>query len=132
MNRYYDLKNGIINWKNEISSNITPAITGNLIFTVSEDGYLLAIEKNKGNIIRVTDLFNNYKLKKRKNIQPVGFAIDDTTLYLSNSEGKMILADLSDGNIKEIVKVSGDFISRPFIFSQNLFVIRNGSIVQYN
>ena len=133
-NEFYsiDLKNGIINWKNEISSNITPVITGNLIFTVSEDGYLLVIEKNKGNIIRVTDLFNNYKLKKRKNIQPVGFAIDDTTLYLSNSEGKMILADLSDGNIKEIVKVSGDFISRPFIFSQNLFVIRNGSIVQYN
>jgi hypothetical protein len=133
-NEFYsiDLKNGIINWKNEISSNITPVITGNLIFTVSEDGYLLAIEKNKGNIIRVTDLFNNYKLKKRKNIQPVGFAIDDTTLYLSNSDGKMILADLSAGNIKEIVKVSGDFISRPFIFSQNLFIIRNGSIVQYN
>ena len=69
-NEFYsiDLKNGIINWKNEISSNITPVITGNLIFTISEDGYLLAIEKNKGNIIRVTDLFNNYKLKKRKNI----------------------------------------------------------------
>ena len=133
-NEFYsiDLKNGIINWKNEISSNITPVITGNLIFTVSEDGYLLAIAKNKGNIIRVTDLFNNYKLKKRKNIQPVGFAIDDTTLYLANSDGKMILADLSAGNIKEIVKVSGDFISRPFIFNQNLFVIRNGSIVQYN
>ena len=133
-NEFYsiDLKNGIINWKNEISSNITPVITGNLIFTVSEDGYLLAIEKNKGNIIRVTDLLNNYKLKKRKNIQPVGFVIDDTTLYLANSDGKMILADLSAGNIKETVKVSGDFISRPFIFSQNLFVIRNGSIVQYN
>jgi hypothetical protein len=44
----------------------------------------------------------------------------------------MILVDLSIGNIKAIEKVSGDFISRPFIFSQNLFVIRNGSIVQYN
>ena len=81
-------------------------------------------------IDRANTVFN--KLKKRKNIQPVGFAIDDTTLYLSNSDGKMILADLSAGNIKEIVKVSGDFISRPFIFSQNLFIIRNGSIVQYN
>ena len=127
-----DLKNGIINWKNEISSSITPVITGNLIFTVSEDGYLLAIEKNKGNIIRVTDLLKNYKLKKRKDIKPVGFAIDDTTLYLTNSDGKMILADLSIGNIKTIEKVSGDFVSRPFIFNQNLFVIRNGSIVQYN
>ena len=133
-NEFYsiDLKNGIINWKNEISSNITPVITGNLIFTVSEDGYLLVIEKNKGNIIRVTDLLKNYKLKKRKDIKPVGFAIDDTTLYLTNSDGKMILADLSIGNIKTIEKVSGDFVSRPFIFNQNLFVIRNGSIVQYN
>ena len=133
-NEFYsiDLKNGIINWKNEISSNITPVITGNLIFTVSEDGYLLTIEKNKGNIIRVTDLLKNYKLKKRKDIKPVGFAIDDTTLYLTNSDGKMILADLSIGNIKTIEKVSGDFVSRPFIFNQNLFVIRNGSIVQHN
>jgi outer membrane protein assembly factor BamB len=133
-NEFYsiDLKNGIINWKNEISSNITPVITGNLIFTVSEDGYLFTIEKNKGNIIRVTDLLKNYKLKKRKDIKPVGFAIDDTTLYLTNSDGKMILADLSIGNIKTIEKVSGDFVSRPFIFNQNLFVIRNGSIVQYN
>ncbi len=133
-NEFYsvDFKNGIINWKNEISSSITPVITGNLILTVSEDGYLLVIEKNKGNIIRVTDLLKNYKLKKRKDIKPVGFAIDDTTLYLTNSDGKMILADLSIGNIKTIEKVSGDFVSRPFIFNQNLFVIRNGSIVQYN
>ena len=133
-NEFYsvDFKNGIINWKNEISSSITPVITGNLIFTVSEDGYLLVIEKNKGNIIRVTDLFKNYKLKKRKDIKPVGFSIGDTTLYLTNSDGKMILADLSIGNIKSIEKVSGDFVSRPFIFNKNLFIIRNGSIFQYN
>ena len=133
-NEFYsvNLKNGIINWKNEISSSISPVITGNLIFTVSEDGYLLVIEKNKGNIIRVTDLLKNYKLKKRKDVKPVGFAIDDTTLYLTNSDGKMILVDLSIGDIKTIEKVSSDFVSRPFIFNQNLFVIRNGSIVQYN
>ena len=133
-NEFYsiDFKNGIINWKNEISSSITPVVTGNLIFSVSEDGYLFVIEKNKGNIIRVTDLFKNYKQKKRKDIKPIGFAIDSLTLYLTNSDGKMILADLSTGNIKSVEKVSGDFVSRPFIFNKNLFVIRNGSIVQYN
>ena len=127
-----DVKTGTINWINEINSNITPVITGNLIFTVSNEGYLIVIEKNKGNIIRVTDLFNNYKLKKRKNIKPVGFAIGNTNLYLTNSDGKMIIVDLSLGNIKKIEKISGDFISRPFIVNENLFVIRNGSIVQYN
>ena len=127
-----DVKTGTINWINEINSNITPIITGNLIFTVSNEGYLIVIEKDKGNIIRVTDLFKNYKLKKRKNIKPVGFAIGNTNLYLTNSDGKMIIVDLSLGNIKKIEKISGDFISRPFIVNENLFVIRNGSIVQYN
>ena len=74
----------------------------------------------------------NDELKKREDIKPVGFAIDDMTLYLTNSDGKMILADLSIGNIKSAEKVSGDIVSKPFIFNQNLFVIRNGSIVQYN
>jgi outer membrane protein assembly factor BamB len=133
-NEFYsiDVKTGTINWINEINSNITPIITGNLIFTVSNEGYLIVIEKNKGNIIRVTDLFNNYKLKKRKNIKPVGFVIGNTNLYLTNTDGKMIVADLSLGGIKKIEKISGNFISRPFIFNQNLFVIRNGSIIQYN
>ena len=127
-----DVKTGTINWINEINSNITPIITENLIFTVSNEGYLIVIGKNNGNIIRVTDLFKNYKLKKRKNINPVGFVIGNTNLYLTNTDGKMIVVDLSLGDIKKIEKISGDFISRPFIFNQNLFVIRNGSIIQYN
>ena len=127
-----DVKTGTINWINEINSNITPIITENLIFTVSNEGYLIVIEKNKGNIIRVTDLFKYYKLKERKKIKPVGFAIGNTNLYLTNTDGKMIVVDLSLGDIKKIEKISGDFISRPFIFNQNLFVIRNGSIIQYN
>ena len=80
-----DVKTGTINWINEINSNITPIITGNLIFTVSNEGYLIVIEKNKGNIIRVTDLICTIiKLKKRKNIKPVGFVIGNTNLYLTN------------------------------------------------
>ena len=114
------------------NSNITPIITGNLIFSVSNDGYLYVIEKNKGNILRITDLFNNYKTKKRKDILPVGFVIGNTNLYLTNSDGKIIIADLSEGKVLNIEKVSGDIVSEPFIFNNNLYVVRNGSIVQYN
>ena len=127
-----DVKTGTINWINEINSNITPIITGNLIFTVSNEGYLIVIEKNKGNIIRVTDLFKYYKLKERKKIKPVGFAIGNTNLYLTNTDGKMIVVDLNLGVVKRMEKVSGDFISRPFIVNDNIFVIKNGSIIQYN
>ena len=127
-----DAKTGIVNWTNNLNSNIKPVIVGNLIFTVSDEGYLYVIEKNKGNIIRVTDLLSNYKPRQRKNIQPIGFVIGDKNLYLTNSDGKIIVADLSDGKITQIEKVSGGLVSEPFIFDNNLFVVRNGSIVQYN
>ena len=127
-----DAKTGIVNWINNLNSNIKPVIVGNLIFTVSDEGYLYVIEKNKGNIIRVTDLLSNYKPRQRKNIQPIGFVIGDKNLYLTNSDGKIIVADLSDGKIIKIQKVSGGLVSEPFIFDNNLFVVRNGSIVQYN
>ena len=54
----------------------------NLIFTVSNEGFLYVIEKNNGNIIRVTNLYKNYKEKKRANIKPIGFVIGKTNLYL--------------------------------------------------
>ena len=133
-NQFYsiDLKTGTTNWINEVNSNVKPILVGNLIFTISNEGYLYLIDKNKGNIVRITDLFLNYKDKKRKNIYPIGFVIGDKNVFLTNSDGKMIIAGIEDGKIIKIEKVSGGLVSEPFIFNNNLYVVRNGSIVQYN
>ena len=133
-NEFYsvDVKTGTTNWINKINSNLTPIISGNLIFTVSNEGFLYVVEKNNGNIIRISDLYINYKNKKRKNIKPIGFAIGNTKLYLTNTNGRMIIVDLELGKVIRIEKVSGNLLSRPFIFNKNLFVIKNGSVVQYN
>jgi outer membrane protein assembly factor BamB len=133
-NEFYsvDAKTGTTNWINKINSNLTPIISGNFLFTVSNEGYLYLVEKNEGNILRITDLYKDYKIKNRKDIKPIGFAIGDTRLYLTNTDGKMIIVELDFGKVISIEKVAGNFTSRPFIYNQNLFVIRNGSIVQYN
>ena len=127
-----DLKTGTINWINEVNSNIQPILVGNLIITISNEGYLYLLDKNKGNILRITDLFLNYKDKKRKNIYPIGFAIGNKNLYLTNSDGKMIVAGVEDGKVIQIEKVSSGLISEPFIFNNNLYVVRNGSIIKYD
>ena len=133
-NEFYsiDFKTGTTNWINKINSNIRPVLVGNIIFTISNEGYLYLLDKNKGNILRITDLFHNYKAKKRKNIYPVGFVIGDKNLFLTNTDGKMMIAGIEDGKIIKIEKVSGGLVSEPFIFNNNLYVVRNGSIVQYN
>ena len=130
-NEFYsiDLNTGTINWINEINSNIKPIIIENLIFTISNEGYLYVVDKKKGNILRITDLFINYK--NRQNIYPIGFAIGNNNLYLTNSDGKMIIAGIEDGKIIKIEKVSGGLVSEPFIFNNNLYVVKNGSIEQY-
>ena len=127
-----DVKTGTINWISEINSILTPITIDNLIFTVSNEGDLYVIEENRGNIIRITDLYKTYKVKKRKDIRPIGFVMGNTKLYLTNTDGKMIIINLDLGNVIGTEKVAGTFISKPFIFNQNLFVIRSGSIVQYN
>ena len=133
-NEFYsiNIKTGIINWINEINSNLTPIISSNLIFTISNDGFLHIVDKNKGNIIRITNIFKNYKIKKRKNISPIGFSIGNKKIYLTSSDGKMTIVDLNTSNIIRTVKISRNLTSKPFIFNQNLFIIKKGSIVQYN
>ena len=59
-----DLGTGSFNWENKINSNLRPSLVGNYLFTISIEGYLIIIEKNSGNIIRVTDVFKNLKKKK--------------------------------------------------------------------
>ena len=133
-NEFYsiDVKTGTINWINKINSNLTPILTSDLIFTVSNDGFLFTIQKNTGNIIRINDLYKTYKEKKRKDLKPVGFIIGNTNIYISNNDGKLIIADLTSGQVNLIEKISGDAISEPFIFNQNLYIIKSGSIVKYN
>ncbi|MDC2985856.1 PQQ-binding-like beta-propeller repeat protein [Candidatus Pelagibacter sp.] len=133
-NQFYsvDLKSGTTNWMSEINSILTPIIIGNLIFTVSENGYLFTIQKNEGNIIRINDIYKNFNLKKRKKIKPTGFTIGGNNLYLTNSDGNLIVISLSTGNVLKIEKVGRDLISKPLIYNENLFIVKNGSITQYD
>ena len=133
-NEFYsiDIKTGSINWINNLNSNLTPILLGKFIFTISDQGFLFVIEKKKGNILRINDLYKDYKIKKRKDIKPIGFIIGQDNLYLSNSDGKIIVVDLVSGTIKKTEKVSREKLSEPFIHNGNLFLIKNGSIIQYN
>jgi outer membrane protein assembly factor BamB len=133
-NEFYsiDSATGLINWKTEISSDLKPVVIGKLIITISEKGYLYIIDKKSGNIIRINDLYKNYKDKKRNQIKPTGFIVALNKIYLTNSDGKLIIVNSNDGNILNVVKVSGGKILQPFINENNLFLISNGSIIKFN
>ena len=133
-NQFYsvDLKTGTTNWINEINSILTPMIIDDFIFTISNSGHLFTLQKKRGNIIKINNLYKNYDKKKRKNLKPTGFSIGSNKLYLSNSDGNLIIVSLNSGEVFKLEKVARNFISKPYIKDGNLFVVKNGSIIQYD
>ena len=133
-NEFYsiDTTTGLINWKNQINSILTPTVIGKFIITVSDNWYLYIIEKKTGNIFRINDLYKNIKIKKRNDIKPTGFFISIGKIYLTNDDGKLIIANVNTGEILDIVKVASDKILKPLVNDNNLFLIRNGSIIRFN
>ena len=127
-----DLTKGVIRWMNNINSTLAPILVNDLIFTISEEGFLIIIQKKQGNILRITDVYKNYKNKHKKKLKPVGFSIGQNNLYLSSNDGKMTQVDLNSGKPLKLIKISGNIISKPFIHKGNLFIIKNGSVIKYD
>ena len=127
-----DIDTGLINWKNEINSDLRPIIIDKFIITISNKGYLYIIDKELGNILRINALLKEFKNKKKKPIKPVGFFVGINKIYLTKSDGKLAIINLSTGKILENIKISGGKISQPFINLNKLFLIRNGSIIKFN
>ena len=63
-----DFKTGTINWKQKINSSIRPIILDSLVLTINDDGYLIAIDANNGNIVRATYLLDKFNKRKKKKI----------------------------------------------------------------
>jgi len=127
-----DLKTGILNWKHKINSTLTPTLVDNLIFTITMEGFLVVIENRKGNIIRITDIFKQFKKKKRSKIKPVGFIVGSENIYLTTDHGRLIIIDIALGRTKSILKIDSDKVSRPFVLNQNLYIIKENSIIRLN
>ena len=127
-----DIKSGSFNWENSVNSYLRPTLIDNFIITVSLEGYLIVIDKITGNIVKVTDIFNNFKPKKRKDILPTGFIVGLKNIYLSTNIGRLLVIDIKSGKTISILKIDKDKISRPFVSNQNLYLAKDNAIIKLN
>ncbi len=127
-----DVNNGLINWKQNINSYLRPIVVGDLLFTISSKGYLYILNKNSGDIIRITDVFKNFKPKKRDKIMINGFVANIQNIYATTNQGQIIVIDIKKGYEKFIYKASRSKISKPYVNSKKLFVIKDNEIIRIN
>ena len=127
-----DINSGNFNWETKVNSNLRPIIIGNILFTISLEGYLFLIDKNKGSIIRVTDIFDNFKSKKRNLIKPTGFILGKDNIYLSTNNGRLLVIDIANGKTISTLKIDNETILKPVFFDEKLFVVKNNAIIRLN
>ncbi len=123
-----DARSGIIRWKQTINSSLRPTIIEDLVLTISNEGFLFVIEKNTGNILRITNTLSNIKNK----IKPVGFVLAKNKIYLSLNNGRLVKIDLKTGIQENIFKLHGSKISRPYVFNGSMYLIKDNAIIKSN
>ena len=127
-----DIKSGNFEWVNKVNSNVRPTLVGNFLITVSLEGYLIVIDKITGNIIKVTDVFNNFNPKKRDKIFPIGFIVGQKNIYLSTNIGRLLVIDIKSGKTISTLKIDNEKISRPFISNKDLYLVKKNAIIKLN
>ena len=127
-----DISTGSFNWKTKINSSLRPTNIANILLTISIEGYLFIIDKNNGNIIRSTYLFDVFKEKKRALIKPTGFVVGNEKIFISTNNGRLLIADLSLGKTETVLKIDNDKILRPIISNEKLFIVKDNAIIKLN
>ena len=86
---------------------------------------------DKETLLGLRTFLNNLK-KKRLKIKPVGFILGSKNIYLTTSHGRLMIIDVTLGRTISMLKIDNDKISRPFVLNQNLYIIKENSIIRLN
>ena len=127
-----DILSGTINWKHDFSSELRPAIISDYIVTISDDGLLIVMNKQTGQIIRINDLLKNVKEKRKKNYQPIGFLVGKFYIYVSTNNGRILVVNFKEGKIEKTLKLDNNKLQRPVYFNKSLYIAKDNSIIRLN
>ena len=125
------LDTGSVKWRKKINSSIRPTITKDLIITISDNGFLIILDKKNGKLVRSTNIKLKFKKKKWDDLVKNGFLVGKNKIYLSTN-GKLNIIDLSDGLSKKIVDLDKKFIARPYIYEKSMYILSSNQIIKYN
>ena len=127
-----DFKTGTINWKQKINSSIRPIILDSLVLTINDDGYLIAIDANNGNIVRATYLLDKFNKRKKKKLLFESFVVASKKAYITTNRGYILICSISNGKVDKIFRLGNSKLSQPFVANNRLYIVKNNSISVLN
>ena len=125
---------GFLNWELPFSTSVRPVLTQNYIFLVSQDGFILNLDRQNGKVIWSKNIFKNEKIiRADKTGNIVSMLIASNQIFITTAKGYFIFIDYNSGEILEYTKVSKGFFSKPIIADNKIYIIdRHMRILGFN
>ena len=124
-------QNGKRIWSLNIKSNISPIISGNTIFTINEDNYIIFIDILTGKIIFSKNLHSilmrDFKKNFIRKIRKINYIslINNKLLLISNN------SYFIEVNLENIINISS-IKKNPFFISSDIIFLKNEMIFVSN
>ena len=126
-------------WDFELSSKVSPIVSGNTVVTITKNNYIILINKATGEILYSNNIISlikdNFKSKfvnKIKNIKDI-FLLDKKILLVSDNSYFIELSLKNNLNLSSIkknpFKISSDII---FIDNEMIFVSKKNRVYKIN
>jgi outer membrane protein assembly factor BamB len=129
----YELVTGQRIWEMNLAGISTPAVAGDWIFTLTDEGKLLAIQRETGKVRWLTQLPRWEKPKKKRGpIFWTGPVLAGGKLWVANSLGQVDAVNVADGAPTKMFKFSSPISLAPVVANQVLYVLDDdGRITAY-
>ncbi|MFM6949688.1 MAG: PQQ-binding-like beta-propeller repeat protein [Novosphingobium sp.] len=120
----YELVTGQRIWELNLAGISTPAIAGDWIFTLTDDGKLLCIQRATGKVRWLTQLARFENEKKKKNpIFWTGPVLAGNRLWFANSNGQVYSAGIEDGAPVSFTDLKNSVTLAPIVAGGTLYIL---------
>ena len=114
------------NWELNIGSTNTPIIDGDNIFLVTNNGFLININRTNGEIIRSTNVLKILK-KRKQETEVTGFILGSEKIYIVTRNGHLIICSANLGTPENYRKIGDNINVNPIISSGSLYILTEKS-----
>ena len=123
----YELLTGQRIWELNLAGISTPAVSGEWIFTLTDEAKLLAISRGNGKVRWIAELPQYRNPDNRKNeIFWTGPVLANNKLYVANSRGALYQVDVMSGEATEYADLDEAVSLPPIVAGEMMYILDDG------